>query len=379
MTFKLFLPAVLALIAVCGVMWLPASARAPENLPAIFLAILVHVPMFLPVSQHGKLITNKSKVLNTYPEILLPPLLAVCWAFLGVTFGFSASFVLAGAATIAAICICYLAVRLCDRHTKHLQAQICHSDTLPSPYIADLSKRYLYLLRCAMAALSLATLVMHIVGRDVPYTWALLPGLAGAAAVFLTELTKRVDRANHAVFAKEVSGLLARQLQAAPASVAVYHAGTGRTHLKVTKSLCEKLDDLGRTYVLIVREQTAYEELRKLDLQHLWHAEKLSALHHCAQPDLRTILYANGHPKNSHFTRYTRFEHVLVTEFSTLKTAEQLPKNTALYTKIIARDAAQAAQWRTSALGDIAARIVTNHPAFHCVPTRGEPQPEQAA
>ncbi|MBO9403228.1 hypothetical protein [Shimia sp. R9_3] len=379
MTFKLFLPAVLALIAVCGVMWLPAPARAPENLPVIFLAILVHVPVFLTVSQHGKLITSKAKVLNTFPEILLPPLLAVCWAFLGVTFGFSASFVLAGAATNAAICICYLAVRLCDRHSKHLQAQVCHSDTLPPPYIADLSKRYLYLLRCAMAALSLAALMMHVAGLDVPYTWAFLPGLAGAAAVFLTELTKRVDRTNHAVFAKEVSGLLTRQLQAAPASVAIYHAGTGRAHLSATKSLCEKLDDLGRAYVLIVREQTAFDELRKLDPQHLWHAEKLSALHHCAQPDLQTILYANDHPKNSHFTRYTRFEHVLVTEFSSLKAAEQLPKNTALYAKVIARSAAQAARWRASAFGDIAARIVNNHPAFHGVPPCGEPQPEQAA
>ncbi|WP_422050494.1 hypothetical protein [Shimia sp.] len=379
MTFKLFLPAVLALIAVCGVMWLPASARAPENLPVIFLAILVHVPVLLPVSQHGRLITSKSKVLNTYPEILLPPLLAVCWAFLGVTFGFSASFVLAGVATIAAICICYLAVRRCDRHTKHLQAQVCHSESLPSPYIADLSKRYLYLLRCAMAALSLAALMVHVAGCDLPYTWALLPGLAGTAAVFLTALTKRVDRANHAMFAKEISGLLSRQLQAAPASVAIYHAGTGRAHLNATKSLCAKLDDLGRAYVLIVREQTAFEELRKLDPQHLWHAEKLSALHHCAQPDLQTILYANDHPKNSHFTRYTRFEHALVTEFSTLKTAEQLPKNTALYAKIIARSAAQAAKWRASAFGDIATRIVTNHPAFHGVPPYGEPQPEQAA
>ncbi|MBO9399092.1 hypothetical protein J7400_20650 [Shimia sp. R9_2] len=379
MTFKLFLPAVLTLIAVCGVMWLPASARAPENLPAIFLAIFVHVPVLLPVSQHGKLITSKSKVLNTYPEILLPPLLGVCWAFLGVTFGFSAGFVLAGAAAIAAICICYVAVRLCDRHTKHLQAQICHSDTLPTPYIADLSKRYLYLLRCAMAALSIAALMMHVAGLDVPYTWALLPGFTGAAAVFLAALTKRVDRANHAVFAKEISGLLSHQLQAAPASVAIYHAGTGRAHLNATKSLCAKLDDLGRAYVLIVREQAAYEELRKLDLRHLWRAEKLSALHHCAQPDLRTILYANDHPKNSHFTRYTRFEHVLVTEFSTLKTTEQLPKTTALYAQIIARGAAQAAQWRASAFGDIATRIVTNHSAFHGAPPRGEPQPEQAA
>ncbi|MDA5555150.1 hypothetical protein [Shimia sp. MMG029] len=370
--FTLFLPAVLALMALCAILWLPEAARSAENLPVLFLALLVHLPAFLPVSQHGKLLTTKVKLLNTYPEVLIPPCLAIAWFFIGGSFQVTLQVWLFAAVTLSAICLCYAAVRICDAKAARIQSEACRVATMPPASTADIAKRHIYLIRCALTALSLTAIFATAADALLPRALLILPVALSLAAVALTALTLHQERSAHAELAPLLRDLMARQLQASPAQVAVYHAGTSKADISATKALCEHLNEAHEPYVLIVRERGALEDLQRLSPRHLWHAEKLGALADCVQPQLRTILYAQDHPKNSHFTRNTQFEHVLITAFNQLERAPALPQTVALYQKILAPTDAHARNWQSTATLDLASRIVTKHQS---VPDLYAPRP----
>jgi hypothetical protein len=347
----------LALLALSAVRWLPEDTRSPENLPILALVLLSHVPVLLPVVMHGKLIATKHKVINQFPEILVPPFVAIGWALTGAAFGLSFASLVLTAACLTALSISYIAVRICDRREALLRSANCQSSALPNTGTTDITKRHIYFIRCAIGACSLATLISHAAGVTLPLELALVPSLLCAGVLLLLFLTWEQAQQQHKEFAEAIPQLLSRQLQAAPASLAVYHTGTSKQDTDATKALCTQLDDASQPYVLIVREEFALAELSKLGAAHIWHAEKLSALADCAQPQLSTIVYAQDNPKNSHFTRYTQFEHILVAGFTRLANAQALPQTTGLYTKILASSSEQAAQWRTNSDADLAARI----------------------
>lgn len=357
MSFKLLVPAVLALMIASTILWLPEPANAAENWPVLALAFLTHTPAFLPVSHHGRLLQIKSKWIETYPELIIPPMLAIAWIFVGVNSGASIEYTLIGAAVIGIIAVCYIGVRACDRIAQDLLSQVCQSPSVPSPTVTDIGKRFIYFFRSGLAALSLTGLLYHAAGQTIPIEVIFVPIAVGFLSVATAVLTSHVERRIHADFSEVLPQLIERTLVAAPTSLVVYHAGTSKNEIAATRALCEDLERQGEEFVLIVREAGALEELRKLAPLHLWHAERLSALAHCAQARLSTTLYASDHPKNSHFTRYTQFEHSLAATYGRLANIEKLPKTVALYDKVLAKSSTVAARWRANSPQDVAARI----------------------
>ncbi|GAA6182399.1 hypothetical protein NBRC116594_38370 [Shimia sp. NS0008-38b] len=356
---KLLLPAVLLIAVAYAIAVAPIPTLNQVTLTAFVLTLLVHAPAFMPVASHGKLLPSKSQVLNRYPEVIVPPMILLPWLIHGVSINASLGYWSVAVASLTSLVVGYLGVRVVRFLAERAQNQVCQSSTIKSASSSDISANVLFQLRALCAALSCSTLLWGMSGGDISLIFAFPPVLIAASAIIVVWSAHRLEIHSQRLAGATTNALLARQLSLKPTPLAVYHAGSTATQIQATKALCDTLSTAGLPFTLICREANAMTELRATKPTHLWFAPSLKSLSGCVQDAFQTILYANDTPKNSHFTRFSQYQHMLVTAFGDLARAEQLPKTLALYTRVIAASQSQAARWRANALGDIAQRVVT--------------------
>ncbi len=362
MSTKLFLPLFCAVLLAIGLglftLMLPHARGGPAlPLGMLALGILAHVPAFVPVGMHGRLVPVSQKALNTYPEIPVPFVIAAAWALALATRAPSGLYVAFAVLSVCVISLAYAAVRAAQWGVQKLQSQNCQSAAISVPKMVDLATRYIFALRAGTAVASLAALGNFLLQNALPFgAFGALIAVGTAIPLILVTTWVLQTQATDLI-SKTVADFMARQLKARPAQVAVYHTGMAQRQIAATTEIMDELTAQNIPFVLIAREKAALAKLPTPKARHVWLAPTLATLTECAHPSLTTVLYPQDAPKNSHFTRFPNRRHVLFTALSDLSNDDTLPKSVALYDTIIAPSEAKANQWRNAAAPDLARRI----------------------